>query len=182
MDATVLNQFDQRLLGRFASHAVERRDHHDTGRIIDDDIDAGRLLECANVATLATDDAAFHLVARDVDRGDGRFGRVRRRIALDRHADDFASHSLGLLLQVGFLLQDQRAGFVLQFAFELSEQQVGRGLLVEAADFVELFLRLLGTLVEFLLFRIDDFVSLDQLLLSRFEHPLFLGDVVLLFL
>ena len=60
-------------LGDLAADGVEGGDDDDAGRVVDDDVDAGLLLERPDVAALAADDAALHLVAGNVDGGDGRF-------------------------------------------------------------------------------------------------------------
>ena len=64
------------------------------GRVVDDHVDAGGLLEGADVPALAADDPALHVVGRDVDGADGRLGGVRRGVALDGRGEDLA----GLLL------------------------------------------------------------------------------------
>src|SRR5829696_4239184 len=54
-----------------AAHRVEAREDHRLGCVVDDQVDARRLLERPDVAALAADDAALHLVARQVDDGNG---------------------------------------------------------------------------------------------------------------
>ena len=67
------------------------------GRVVDDQVDAGGLLEGADVAALAADDAALHLVGRQVDDRDRVLGGVVRGHALHRGDDDVAGLVLGLL-------------------------------------------------------------------------------------
>ena len=45
MNATVGDQLDQRLPSYLSTDWVEAADDHDTGRIVDNDVDSGRLLE-----------------------------------------------------------------------------------------------------------------------------------------
>ena len=52
MDAAVLDQLGQRQPGGLAADVVEGADDDDAGRVVDDDVDAGRLLEGADVAAL----------------------------------------------------------------------------------------------------------------------------------
>ena len=54
----------ERQLGDLAPHRVEAGDDHRLGRVVDDQVDAGRRLERADVAALAADDAALHVVRR----------------------------------------------------------------------------------------------------------------------
>ena len=50
-----------------APHRIEAGEDHRLGRVVDDDVDAGDDLERADVAALAADDPALHVVARQVD-------------------------------------------------------------------------------------------------------------------
>ena len=80
-----------------AAHRVEAAQDDRLGRVVDDQVDAGRLLERADVAALAADDAALHLVARQVDDADRVLGGVVGGDALHRGQDDVAGLVLGLL-------------------------------------------------------------------------------------
>jgi hypothetical protein len=57
-----------------ASRAISRRTgskplmRNRLGRVVDDQVDPRRLLEGADVAALAADDAALHLLARELHR------------------------------------------------------------------------------------------------------------------
>ena len=44
---------------------VKAADDHGLGRVVDDDVDAGRLLQGPDVAALATDDPALHILRRE---------------------------------------------------------------------------------------------------------------------
>src|SRR5260370_9284445 len=48
-----------------AADRVEATENDGLRRVVDDEVDAGRMLEGPNVAALSTDDAALHLVAGD---------------------------------------------------------------------------------------------------------------------
>ena len=84
MDATVGHQLGQRQAGDLAAHGVEPREHHGFGRVVDDEVDAGQVLEGADVAPLAPDDAALHVVGRQLDHRHGRLGHVAGGGPLDR--------------------------------------------------------------------------------------------------
>ena len=64
MDAPVGDEALEGHPGDLAAHRVEAGDDDRLGRVVDDDVDAGEGLEGADVAALAADDAALHLVAR----------------------------------------------------------------------------------------------------------------------
>ena len=84
-----------------ASHRVEAREDDGFGRVVDDEVDAGHLLERADVAAFSADDPALHVVARDVDDRDGRLGGVVGSDPLDGNADDVAGTSCRPLRERG---------------------------------------------------------------------------------
>ena len=57
------DQLLERQLRDLAPHAVERGQDDRRGRVVDDEVDAGDVLERADVAPLAADDPALHVVA-----------------------------------------------------------------------------------------------------------------------
>ena len=73
----------QREAGDFAADHVEGADDDHAGRVVDDHVHAGGLLEGADVAALAADDPALHLVVGDAHRAGGGLGGVRGRVTLD---------------------------------------------------------------------------------------------------
>jgi hypothetical protein len=97
VDATIGDELRDRDPGDLAAHGVEAAQDDRLRRVIDDQVDAGGLLEGADVATLPTDDPALHLVGRQMDDADGVLRRVVRGDALHRGEDDVAGLVLGLL-------------------------------------------------------------------------------------
>ena len=90
MDPAVVDQLLQRELGDLAADVVEARDDDDARRVVDDHVDAGGLLEGADVPALAADDPALHVVGGDVDGADGGLGGVAGGVALDGGGEDLA--------------------------------------------------------------------------------------------
>ena len=97
VDAAVGDELGQGDPGDLAADRVEARQDDRLGRVVDDQVDAGGLLEGADVAALAADDPALHLVRRQVDDRHGVLGGVVRGHALHRGQDDVAGLVLGLL-------------------------------------------------------------------------------------
>ena len=126
MDAAVLDQSLQRDLGDLAPDAVETGDDDDAGRVVDDHVDSGGLLEGADVPAFPADDPAFHLVVGDVDGADGHLGGVRRRIALDRRGQDLPGLLLAALADGRLILQDQAADFAMKVVLDAFQEQVAR--------------------------------------------------------
>ena len=83
MDAPVGDQFGQGEAGDLAPDRVEAREHDGLGSVVDDEVDAGKVLERADVAPLAPDDAALHVVGGKLDHRHGRVGHVAGGRALD---------------------------------------------------------------------------------------------------
>src|SRR2546423_1504253 len=62
VDAAVGDQALERQAADLTAHRLEAGYDDGVGRVVDDDVDAGGGLECADVAALAADDPAFHFV------------------------------------------------------------------------------------------------------------------------
>src|SRR5205807_6972618 len=80
--------------GGLAADVVEGADDHHAGRVVHDHVHAGGLLEGADVAALAADDPALHVVRGNVHGADRGVGGVLGGVALDGGGQDFAG--LGL--------------------------------------------------------------------------------------
>ena len=118
VDAAVGDERLERDAADLAAHRVEAGEDDRLGRVVDDEVDAGHLLEGADVAALAADDAALHVVARDVDDRDGRLGGVVGGDALDGDADDVAGLLVGLFAGAGLGLADERGGVALDVVLD----------------------------------------------------------------
>ena len=97
MDPAVGDELGDGDPGDLAADRVEARQDDGLGGVVDDQVDAGRLLEGPDVAAFATDDPALHLVRWQVDDRDGVLGGVIRGDPLDGGHDDVAGLVLGVL-------------------------------------------------------------------------------------
>ena len=79
------------------------------GRVVDDEVDAGEVLERADVAALAADDPALHVVGGQLDDRDRRLGGVARGEPLHRDREDDAHAALGVALGLLLDLAQDRA-------------------------------------------------------------------------
>ena len=96
------------------------------------------MLEGADVAALAADDAALHVVGGELDDGHGRLGRVAGGEALHDDGEDVADAAVGVALGLLLDLADEAGGIVADLVLELLEQELlglGRG---EPGDALEL--------------------------------------------
>ncbi len=64
MDPAVADELHQRHARHLATHRVESGQHDRLGGVVDDEVDAGGLLERPDVAALTADDPALHLLVR----------------------------------------------------------------------------------------------------------------------
>ena len=107
-------------------------------RVVDDEVDAGEMLERADVATLAADDPPLHVVGGELDDADGRLGRVARRDALEGIGDERPRPPLRvgarLLLELAHGARELVADQVLRALEELLARLAER----EPADALEL--------------------------------------------
>ena len=156
------------------------------GRVVDDQVDAGGLLEGADVATLAADDAALHLVAGEVDDADRVLGGVVRGHALHRGDDDLAGLVVGLLAGASLDGAGELDGVVLGLLADGLEQdplgvlggqaghllQGGDALLVQAAELLALVLEVALAVVDLAALLLEHVRALVQLLVAREEAPL----------
>jgi hypothetical protein len=110
VDAPVLDQPLERDPRRLAADRVERGQHDGLGGVVDDDVHAGGLLEGADVAALPADDAALHLVGRELDDRHRRLGGEVGGHALDGEGDDLARLALGFALSLLLDLADRVGG------------------------------------------------------------------------
>ena len=97
VDPAVADELRQRDPGDLAADGVEAAEDHGLGRVVDDQVDAGRLLEGPDVAALAADDPALHLVVRQVDDRHRVLRGVVGGDALDRGDHDVAGLLVGLV-------------------------------------------------------------------------------------
>ena len=100
-----------------------------SGRVVDDDVHAGRGLEGPDVPALAPDDAALHLVAGEGDGGHRGLGGGLRREPLGGDGDDAAGVAvrvlLGLLLDVAHQRRGLTPGLVLHPLEDLAARVLG---------------------------------------------------------
>ena len=172
------DELRQRQAGDLAADGVEAAEDHRLGRVVDDQVDAGRLLEGADVAALAADDAALHLVARQVHHRDGVLRRVVGGDALHRGDDDVARLLAGCFARRALDGAGDPHGVVLGFLADRFEQQALRVVGGQAADALErgdLFLGRAGELIARL---VELALAFHELAVALLEHVRALVDLL----
>ena len=124
MDAAVGDEPLDRLFRDLAAIRIEAREDDRARRVVDDEIDAGRLLERADVASLAADDAPLQIVARQIhDRHRGLRG-VLGGAALDGLGDVLARLRSRLLARLCVEALHQIRGVAPRVGFDVLQQEV----------------------------------------------------------
>ena len=97
MNAPIRYEPVERLPRNFAANGIEPGQDDRLRRVVDDDVNAGRVFERADVPPFTADDTALHFVVGKCDHGNRRFGDVVGGTALDGLADNPAGLFLGIL-------------------------------------------------------------------------------------
>ncbi len=118
VDAPVGDEALQREPGHFPSHRVEAGQQDRLWRVVDDQVDAGDGLEGADVAPLAADDPALHLVARQMQDGDDRLAGLLGRYPLDGQRHDLAGALVAFLPRRALDVPDGHRGLALGLALD----------------------------------------------------------------
>ena len=126
MDAPILDQFGQREPSDLAAYRIETRQRDGVGRVVDDQVDPGHGFERADVAPLAADDAALHLLVRNLHDGGGDLADGIAGVALDRHGQDLARLCLGALARLHLDQSSAARGFVTHLLLDALQEQRAR--------------------------------------------------------
>ncbi len=126
MNAPVLDQAFERELGDLAANTVEAGHDHDARGVVDDHVNARRLLERSNIATLAADDAPFHLVVGYIDGADRDFSGVRCGIALDGRGQNLTALLLAGVLKERMILENEITDLAFEVFFNTLEKHLAR--------------------------------------------------------
>ena len=170
VDPAVADQLRQGHPGDLAADRVEARQDDRLGRVVDDQVDPGRLLEGPDVATLAADDPALHLVVREVDDGHRVLGGVVGGDPLDRGHDDVAGLLVGLLDALALDRAGELDGVVLGLLADGLEEDALRLIGGDAADPLERRDLLLVGAGEVLARLVEVALAIEQLPIALLEH------------
>ncbi len=122
MDPPVLQELLERQLRDLPPDAVKAGQDDRAGRVVDDEVDAGQVLEGADVAALPADDPSLHVVGGEVHDRDRRLGGVTGGEALHADREDVANAALGLPLGLLLDLADPARGVVPCLLLDLGQQ------------------------------------------------------------
>ena len=170
VDPAVAHELRERDSRDLAADRIEAREHHRLRRVVDDQVDAGGLLEGPDVAALAADDPALHLVVREVDDGHRVLRRVVRGDALHRGQDDVARLVGGLLAGPPLDRAGELDRVVLGLLADRLEEHPLGVLGGQAADLLEGRDALLVELLQLLAAPVELDLLLEELAIALLEH------------
>jgi hypothetical protein len=139
MDAAVRDQPLERDARDFAADRVEAGKHHGLRRVVDDQVDAGRGFERADVPALTADNAALHFVVRQRHHRYGMLGHMVRRATLYRLGKDLFGALLGILDEFVLELFQAQGGVAADFVLEVSDEFLLGFVRRQAGDGFEFF-------------------------------------------
>ena len=142
MNTAVGNQSLDSQFGYFAPVRIEAGQDNRTGRVVDDEVDTGGQLERADVPTLAADDAALEVVARQIDDRYRRLDRMLGCATLNSLGDVVFGTVAGCFSCFGIKTLDQVRRVVPCLAFDLLQQQIFRFVGCQARHALEVVLLL----------------------------------------
>ena len=160
MDTTVLHQLMQRQTCYLTTYGIVGGEGDRLRRIVYDDLHTGSGFEGTDVTSLTTDDTTLHFVILDMEDRNGRFGCGLGSHTLDGLDDDFLRLFIGLQTRIIHDLVDIRHGCRLGFIFEGLYQLLLRLFRRHSAQLLQLALRLVMHLIDFLLTEIKRLLAL----------------------
>ena len=155
--------------GGLATDRVEARKNDGLGRVVDHEVDAGNLLEGADVATLATDDTALEVIRGNVHGGNGDLGSVVGSAALNRQGQNLLGGLVALGANLLLRLANNRGGLVGDLAANLIEELLVCVLAGKVGDTLELGGLLCAELLELTGALLDLTGLAGQLMLALIE-------------
>ena len=108
--------------GGLSTNRIEAREDNRLGRIVDHEIDTGNLLEGADIATLAADDATLEIVGRNVHRRHRDFGRMIGSAPLDSERENLLRLLVAFSTDLLLRLADNGRRLMRDLAANLIEQ------------------------------------------------------------
>jgi len=122
MDAAIGNELLQGQTGHLPAHRLKAGHRNGLGGIVDNEIRAGEGLQRTDVAALAADDTALHLVIGQGNHTDGNLSHMVCGAALDGGGHNLPGALVSLVLGTGLQLLDLHGGLVGDLRLHLLDQ------------------------------------------------------------
>ncbi len=122
VNPSVRDESFQRQPTHLAAHGIEARHHHGVRRVVDDHVHPGRRFERANIATLASNDPALHLVGGEGDGGHRGLGGGLGREPLDGKGEGLFGFLVRAPARLLLQVPGEGGSFVARLILELSQE------------------------------------------------------------
>ena len=182
MNTTVVNQLFQSNAGNLAAHRIKAGNNNCLRSIVDNQVNAGQSFQSADIATLATDNAALHLIIRQTNNGNGGLSDMVSSAALNCQRDNLASLSVSIILSLLLQLLDHHCGIMLNLIFERLQQLLLCLVTCQTGDTLQLYLTFLQQGFSLILSSVQSLLLRCQLLFLAFEGLHFSVQVFFLLL
>ena len=139
VDTAISNQAFQRHAGDLAAGLVKAGQRDSLRRVVNDEVTAGGGLQGTDVAALAANDAALHLVAGQRHNADGGLAGGVSRAAGNGLANQLTGEVVALVLHVSLVGADLHSLFVGQLIVHLLQQHGAGVLFGHGRDGFQLF-------------------------------------------
>ena len=169
MNPAVRDELFERDSRDLAANRIVARDDHCFGSIVDNDIDAGRGLDRADIAALAPDYAALHLIIGQREHRDGALGDELAGEAFDCDRDDSFRATVGLFARLFFDDPDMLGGVGARLSDHLVHQGALGLLASQSGDRLELGPRLVDQRLMLFLFFAEIFLARAETLIAAVE-------------
>ena len=138
VDTAVGDELFNGQTGDFTAYRIKSRNDDGFRRIINDEINARRRFKGADIAALAADDAALHIVIGQIDNGNCRFSHMVSRATLNRQRDDITGFLFALFLGLAFNVADHGSGVMISFFLNAVHHHLAGFILRERCDALQL--------------------------------------------
>src|SRR6266545_3999347 len=175
VDSAVGHELLQGHAGRLTPDGVEARQDDGLRGVVDDEVHPGHGLESPDVAALPADDPTLHVLGREGEYRDGRFGGLLRGHPLDGDGHDLSGSLLPFLPSLVLDLPNGGHGLALGLVDDLSDKRL-LGLLRRHPGYrLELLAVLLRRLLQLLAHLLELLVAVVHLRRPRLN----VGELVL---
>ena len=170
MNTTVNDQLFEGQTCDLTANRIERGQGDSFGRIVDDEVYAGKGFQRADIASLSADNAALHLVVRQRNDRNGRLGYLIGGTALNCGRDNLAGGLLALVLQALIDLAQLDGCIVGCFVFNGLDEHIACFVTGHAGNLLQLFYLLELDALEFFLFLLACVQLAAKVIILAVEH------------
>ena len=122
VNSTVYYQFFQGNPCHFSTNRIESGKYNCLRSIINNQFYTGKLLQCANISSLSSDNSSLHLIVWKLHYGNRRFRHLISSTALNSFHNIFSSGFLSLFLSSCLILSNKQSCIMLNTVFHRVKQ------------------------------------------------------------